>query len=210
MLHVETSRLRGLARDLFQAGLLYGGGAAAGFVVLVGLFKVGLFAGIDILFYRGIVLTILAMLIVGIAVAMAAARLGWGGVRDGLAAAALSAGLNLSFVVVAPVTVDRSISVFILASMAAAPDRTVTARDVEATFRSVYLERLHQIDRRMIEQVRTGNVVEVAPGSYKITKAGEAFIRTATAVAWLFDTDRKLLDAPRDHVRAAVASTSSN
>ena len=101
----------------------------------------------------------------------------------------------MSFLVIAPVTVDRSISVFMIATMAAAPEQPVTTADMDLAFRTQYLDRMAQIDRRMKEQVLSGTIVEEG-GRYRLTPKGIGFMRTAHFVAWLFDTDTKLLNQP--------------
>ena len=95
---------------------------------------------------------------------------------DALGACILSLSLNLSFLVLFPVTVDRSISVFMLAQMAAHPDDAFTAARMRGIFEGVYLGEYRQIERRMGEQAASGNVIPVGDG-YVITPQGRAFIR---------------------------------
>jgi hypothetical protein len=175
--------------------ILFGGAAVIGFVGLVALFKAGVLGQIDILFYRGAVLCCVAAVLV-VAGLIGLQRL-WPTltVRDAVAAGCLSFGLNLSFLVVAPVTVDRSVSVFMISTMAATPEQAFTTADIDAAFRTHYLDRMAQIDRRMKEQVASGTMIE-QDGRYRLTAKGLGFMGTARFVAWLFDTDTKLLDQP--------------
>ena len=188
------SLVHGLAAAM-QLAALFGGAAIAGFVLLVALFKSGVLSHIDILFYRGIALCVVAAVLLATALTLAGRR--WPSItfRDAFAAACLSFGLNLSFLVIAPVTVDRSISVFMIATMAAAPNQSVTTADIDQAFRTQYLDRMSQIDRRMKEQATSGTIVEEG-GRYRLTPKGISFMRTAHFVAWLFDTDTKLLNQP--------------
>jgi hypothetical protein len=194
----QTSRTA-VGQDLLRAAaqlIAFSGGAAAGgFVILVALFKAGVFGHIDILFYRGVALCLVSAIVL----AGMVTTLGrwWPSVtlRDTFATACLSFGLNLSFLVIAPVTVDRSISVFIIATMSAAPEQTVSTAEIDQAFRAQYLDRMAQIDRRMKEQVISGTIVEDA-GRYRITPKGLGFMQTARWVAWMFDTDTKLLTQP--------------
>jgi hypothetical protein len=187
-------------RTTLEAAAVFISAAAFGFALLVGLFKAGVLGQIDIVFYRGVALCIVACVLTMITVGWLGQRLGVATVRDAFAAGCLSFGLNLSFLVIAPVTVDRSISVFMIATMAAAPDRAVTTAEMDQAFRAQYLERMTQIDRRMKEQVTSGTIAlengALENGTYRITEKGLGFMRTARLVAWLFDTDPKLLNQP--------------
>ena len=185
---------QGLAAAM-QLVALFGAAAIAGFVLLVAVFKAGVLGHIDILFYRGVALCVVAAVLLATALTLAGRRFPSITFGDAFAAACLSFGLNLSFLVIAPVTVDRSISVFMIATMAAAPEQPVTTADMDLAFRTQYLDRMAQLDRRMKEQVASGTMVEEG-GRYRLTPKGIGFMRTARFVAWLFDTDTKLLNQP--------------
>ncbi len=189
--------LASTARVVARQALVSAGAATLGFAILVALFKSGLFAGIDVLFYRGLVLCALTFVLTVAGLAALGRRVGGVDLAAALSAGVLSLGLNLSFLVIAPVTVDRSISVFILATMAEHDGETLSTAAVDALFRDLYLGRLNQIERRMHEQVLSGTIAAV-PGGYRIAPGGHAFLRSARAVAWMFDTDTRLLDAARD------------
>lgn len=177
---------------MLTSGLLFAGAAVLGFALLVALFKLGVAGGVDILFYRGVVLCAVACALTVPLVALAGRRLARVSLADAIAAGALSLGLNLSFLVLAPVTVDRSMSVFLLGYMGQHEPRAFTTHEMEEAFRRVYLGDLAQIQRRMTEQERSGNVVRTGDG-YALSPQGAAFLRTARLVAWMFDTDPRLL-----------------
>jgi hypothetical protein len=188
-----TFDLRAMSREIGSAALLFAGAGLFGFIALVALFKSGLFArSIDILFYRGIVLCGIAALLTVAAIAAIGRRFGVVTFRDALAAGALSLGLNLSFLVVAPVTVDRSLSVFILGYMASEPERVMSVADLKGVFERRYLGDWRQIERRMEEQTVSGNV-EARGGGYVLTARGKSFLATSRAVAWMFDTDPRFV-----------------
>ncbi|MGQ0671816.1 MAG: hypothetical protein ACT4N2_02885 [Hyphomicrobium sp.] len=176
----------------------------AGFVLLVALFKSGVFGGIDILFYRGLVLCAIAAPLTALLTAAVLRRLGRSGLRDATAAAVLSLGVNLSVLVILPVTVDRSVSVFVLGYMNAHAGEAMTPAEVDAGFRRIYLDRLHQIDRRLKEQTISGNLVE-KDGRYTISDQGRAFMRTASWIAWAFDTDRRLIERRPEEEHGGLA-----
>lgn len=176
-------------------GALHACAVAFGFVCFALLFRADLSSGLTILFYRGLVLLVLAFGVTLCAMAVVAGLLRGFGVRrrDALGACVLSLSLNLSFLVIFPVTVDRSISVFLLGRMAAHPGETFTAERARAEFEAVYLGRFRQIERRLAEQTASGTIAPVRDG-YVITPQGLAFVRLSGLIAWAFHTDTRLVD----------------
>ncbi len=184
---------RGVVREFLAAGLLFGAAAVAGFALLVLLFKSGLLAArIDILFYRGIILCAVAAIGTIALVWFAGSRWKLTTIRDAIAAGVLSFGLNLSFLVVAPVTVDRSVSVFILGYMATDPDKPMSVSDLRSVFERRYLGDWRQVERRMEEQTISGNVAPAGNG-YLLTPRGKSFLATSKLIAWMFDTDPRFV-----------------
>ncbi|WP_244965520.1 hypothetical protein [Methylobacterium soli] len=190
----ERGRIGPGLRWAAAQAVLHAGAVALGFLSFVLLFQLDLGAGITILFYRGLVLLGLAFAVTLALTTWLAGHFARTGLRrrDALAACILSLSLNLSFLVLFPVTVDRSISVFMLGQMAAHPDDVVTPAQMRATFQDVYLGEYRQIERRMDEQALSGNVVPVGDG-YRITPQGRAFIRLSGLIARAFRTDPRLV-----------------
>ena len=188
------SRAGRALRWIAAQALLYAGALAVGLGTFVLLFQTDLWSGVTILFYRGLLLLIAAFLLT-LAATVALSGLGraWGlRRRDALGACVLSLSLNLSGFVILPVTVDRSVSVFLLGQMAAHPDESFDAERARRVFDAVYLGTFRQMERRLAEQSASGNVTPTADG-YVITPQGRAFIRFAGWVAQLFRTDTRLI-----------------
>lgn len=184
---------RGIVKEIATAAILFAAAAAIGFAILVALFKTGMLAAkIDILFYRGVILCALAAVLTVALVGFSGSRWKFAGLRDAIAAGVLSFGLNLSFLVVAPVTVDRSVSVFILGYMATAPDKPMSVADLRGVFEQRYLGDWRQIERRMEEQTVSGNVEPSADG-FVLTPRGKSFLATSKVIAWMFDTDPRFV-----------------
>lgn len=182
---------------LIEMTALYGLVPLFGFAALAALFRTGLLGGAEVLFYRGLVLIGLTFALTLAAAVLAIRAWSRGGVRtrDAVSAAVLSLALNLSFFVVLPVTVDRSISVFILGEMTAHADQTYSSDDMSRLFSKVYVGDYRQIDRRMREQLLSGNVEQAGRG-YRISPRGARFIQLSKAVAWMFDGDPRLVSPP--------------
>ena len=189
-----TARMRAAARLVMALGGLYAVACALGFGLLVVAFKLGVLAQLDILFYRGLVLIALSFLVTFGLLALALWRLGTAqvGARDAFAAAVLSLSINLGFLIVVPVTVDRSISIFVLGQMAAQPGRVFTADGMSDLFTKVYVGDDRQIARRLREQAVSGTVQRDGDG-YRISARGRFVIATARIVADLFDSHAGIL-----------------
>jgi hypothetical protein len=170
----------------------FGAAAFAGLLVLLGLFWLGIAEGIDILFYRGVLLCALAFVVTIVLVAWIGRRCGRVSSREAIAAGFLSLGLNLSALVIVPVTLDRSVSIFILGYMASHPDESFTTEEIEAALHHVYLGRLNQVERRLREQSLTGNIIH-SERSYMVSPQGLAFVAFARRIGWLFDVDSRLM-----------------
>ena len=201
-----TPAFRSAAATALALGTLYAATAVAGLLLLCLAFEAGLLASIEILFYRGLVL--IALVTVALYGLLAAGLWRWRlpriGARDAVAASAVSLALNVAFLVLVPVTVDRSISLFVLARMADHPQAPVTAEAMSAVFTHVYVDERRQIARRLREQDLSGNVAKDGDG-YRITARGAALIAVARLVARLFDSHAGLVSAEPPSVATAEA-----
>lgn len=163
-------------------------------------FQLGLFNQIEILFYRGIVdaavISAALFLLISIVTLTRSklARIFCPGFsfRDSFAIALNSMALCITFLIVFPVTIDRSVTVFLLGEMSRAPDAAVTATELDGRLRQRYIEELHAVDRRMKEQIVTGNV-EQHGDKYILTDQGKRFLQLSGWIARIFHTDATLL-----------------
>jgi hypothetical protein len=171
----------------------YGLGGIAGLAIYVAMFALPI--GGEILFYRGIVLAVLTAAVLGALLALFHVRLGVdtatavGIVLTGLA-------LNVSFLVLFPVTIDRSISVFLLSRIAA--EQPLDAAQLQQRFADEYLGRMEQIPRRVHEQSLSGNIAVAPGGAIRLTPRGEKFVALAKAASVWFHTDRRFVDPAAD------------
>lgn len=199
---------RALLRWIGAEALLHAGALVLGLGCFVLLFRTDLCSGVTILFYRGLILLGVAFLLTLPAlVVLAGFGRAWGlRRRDAMGACMLSLSVNLSAFVVLPVTVDRSISTFLLAQMAAHPQERYSPERARAVFETVYLGEFRQMERRLAEQQASGNVAAVGDG-YVITEQGRAFVRLAGLVAWAFRTDTRLIAGTPPAGQASAQST---
>ena len=172
--------------------LLLAGLTILGFAIYVLLFWAGVAGSIGILFYRGIALAVLAAAVTGIVAIWPARRT----IDSSLpmAAAALSLSFNICFLVLLPVTVDRSVSVYLLSTIEQRQDPGVTSAQLQRFFVDGYVVRMGAIDRRIDEQRKSGNVTVDADGKVHLTKQGERFMSFSRVIARLFGTDPRFVN----------------
>ena len=193
-------------KALFATAVWFGGAVLLVIGMMVALFWAGFLGNVLILFYRG--LLIIAASEAACFAALLLLRRYWQGwhVRDAVSACAFAAGVAVCFFIVLPVTIDRSMSVFLLGQMAAEPDRSFTPSDLETIFVHTYVQRYDQVKRRLEEQRISGNVAET-PEGYRIDAQGVAFVQFGRFISKVFQTDHRLVDPGRDaHTPVAAIS----
>jgi hypothetical protein len=89
--------------------------------------------------------------------------------------------------------------------MAAHADRAYSSDQMAQVFSNVYVGEDRQIDRRMEEQLLSGNVERVGDG-YRISAHGKALIETSKLIAWMFDGDTRFVSPPAQ-TRVPAGST---
>jgi uncharacterized membrane protein YidH (DUF202 family) len=159
--------------------------------VFLGLFRTDFIARAP-LFYRGCLFAALAAIAILLVLAGVIRWMGSSNLRPPgspvesiIAAVVLSASVHLVFFIVVPVTVDRSVTVFLLTRMAMA-DRgqtPLTKDELENALRDDYVTALDAVGRRLDEQLISGNVQAVAGDRYSLTAQGVAFLEFAEAAS---------------------------
>ncbi len=161
--------------------------------MFIGLFHTGILKGMDVLMYRGIVFIIITGVIA--AVVMGIVRKFWKfvTVRDIIMMFCIFCCVNTVLFTLIPVTVERSVSVFMLSYMEENSDQTFTQESVGKVFTTKYVEDYGAFEKRFNEQVETGTIVENPDGSYSITERGKFIVKMFRTIAEWFDTDRRLV-----------------
>jgi len=162
-------------------------------VMFVGLFHTGLLKNMEVLMYRGIVFIVITGVIA--AIVMGVIRKFWGfiTVRDIIMVFVIFCCVNTVLFTLIPVTVERSVSVFMLSYMEENSDQTFTQDSVGDVFTEKYVTDYGAFEKRFVEQVATGTIEENADGSYSITERGKFIVKMFRTVAEWFDTDRRLV-----------------
>ena len=174
--------------------ITYLGSAVLVTVIFVALFHTSLLAN-SILFYRGCALLVIASVVTFVGFCILRRRFG-AEVHTLLSAIIVSASLNLCFFVLLPVTIDRSVSTFVLAYIGS-EDKAKSRDEIHDYFVSQYVDHQDAIGRRLMEQIASRNVAE-AEGRYALTAQGKEFLVFAEAVSKLYGIQPVYLKASRD------------
>jgi hypothetical protein len=185
----------------------YALGIPCGLALFLLAFPAGLLASIGILFYRGLAVLVIVTVVHALLLLLALRWLKRNRAMAGTGAmhvapvVAVAAALNLAFFVLVPVNLDRAISVFLLSWMERQAGAAVARPELERAFHDTYIEGYRAIDRRIAEQLASGNIV-ASPEGFRLTGRGEAFVGFARAVGAIFGVDPRFLYPPPEAGRA--------
>ncbi len=162
-------------------------------LMFVALFHTGLLKGMNVLMYRGIAFIILTGIVS--AIVMGVVRKFWKFVtiRDIIMMFVIFCCVNTVIFTLVPVTVERSVSVFMLSYMDENSDKTFTQDSVGEIFTSKYVNDYGAFEKRFNEQVVTGTIKQNEDGTYSITERGRFIVSIFRNLAEWFDTDRRLV-----------------
>lgn len=155
------------------------------------------------LFYRGV----LFLAVTGIVVLAAAVlfrrrgvrRHGDGafGIESAFAAVVLAVSVNFAFFVIIPVTIDRSVTTFMLSSMdTEGPTGGAFSKgDLRSILVDNFIDLNDAVGRRLDEQMLSGNIYRTEAGAYALTPQAEGFLRFAQGVADLYGIPDRYINA---------------
>ena len=181
------------AGSVIKLILLYIGIYLVCSLMFVGLFHTGLLKSMNVLMYRGIAFIVLTGLIA--AIVMGVIRKFWKfiTIRDIIMMFVIFCCVNTVLFTLVPVTVERSVSVFMLSYMDENSDKTFTQEDVGEIFTAKYVNDYGAFEKRFNEQVVTGTIKQNPDGTYSITDRGRFIVWGFRTCAEWFDTDRRLV-----------------
>jgi hypothetical protein len=189
-LHHQKDRFMSLLRTVSRTAAIYLAATMLGFLFYVASFRLP-FGG-SILFYRGVLLAGITAMALLSALVILRNRVDID-VSTVMGATFTSFAFNVCFLVLFPVTIDRSISVFILSRIVA--EDGMTTDEITRRFEDEYLHRMAQMDRRVDEQTISGNVRVRPNGQVVATDQGRKFVELAKSASGWFHTDRRVVDA---------------
>lgn len=165
------------------------------FLLLILLIRSPLFSGMEVLMYRGIIMIILSGLIAaGLSYAFKRLKkVSWLDIKDYITVFIICCCINLAFFILIPVTVERSVSVFMLSYMDNY-DRGYTEEEIAEIFFDKYVNEYGAFEKRFNEQLETGSIVENPDGSYSLTDTGKFIVKMFRLTADVYKTDQRLVN----------------
>lgn len=100
--------------------------------------------------------------------------------------------LTIGYFGVIPVSLDRSISVFLLGYMYQHQE-PLSKEEMEEVFLEKYMKEYHAMDRRIHEQQISGNIVVDNEGKVCLSEQGKSFIESSIMISKIFNTEDKFL-----------------
>ena len=97
------------------------------------------------------------------------------------------------FFTLIPVTVERSVSVFMLSYMDNYSDH-YTQDQIAEIFVDKYVNEYGAFEKRFDEQLTTGSIEQNADGTYSITDKGRFIVKMFRLISDVFDTDKRLVE----------------
>lgn len=120
-------------------------------------------------------------------------------IKDAFVIFFLFFGFTLGWFVLIPVTVERSISVYMLSYMDQNDKQGITSDEFGDIFYQNYITDYGAFDKRFDEQITSGNIEKLKDGDgYVITDSGRNIVGLFRICANLFDTDKWLV-YPNDY-----------
>ena len=176
----------------------YGISFIVGTLVFIGLFHTSLFSSISVFFYRGIAYLLVSSLVVVFAMTCIDRLKKYFNIdaMDYVSVSGMFIGITLGWFILIPVTVERSVSVYMLSYMANM-NKPITEEQFRRTFYDDYIVGLGAFEKRFAEQSASGNIKKTDDG-WVLTDAGLSVVKFFRYSADIFDTDRRLINAGKD------------
>lgn len=190
-----NNKSTGAAKEIVFTLLTYAVLYVFSFLLLILLIRTPLLKGMHVLMYRGIVMIVLAGILASVLLVVFKKwrKITWLSAKDVVLVFILTCSINMVFFTLIPVTVERSVSVFMLSYMDTYSDRTYTEDEVAKIFVEKYVDEYGAFEKRFDEQLTTGTIVQNEDGTYNITDKGRLIVKMFRAISDVFDTDERLV-----------------
>jgi len=151
--------------------------------LIIVLFKLDILSN-TIFFYRGMAIIVASAILTTSGFLVVHYKTRRWRIESIIAATLISVSFQVAFFVTVPVTLDRSISVFLLDQINN-HEQGVSKQDLTSEFVSEYVYNRDAIGRRLFEQTASKNI-EVSNGTIKLSNRGRCFLRTAGIIKSLY------------------------
>jgi len=191
----NTDESKSNVKDIVFTLIAYAVFFVISFFLLILLMKLPLLKSMHVLMYRGLVMIVIAGLAAAglMAVFKHLRKIQWLSAKDFVLVFILCCSINTVFMTLIPVTVERSVSVFMLSYMDTYSDRTYTEEEISRIFVDEYVYEYGAFEKRFDEQLTTGTIEKNEDGSYSITSKGSFIVGLFRFISDVYDTDRRLV-----------------
>lgn len=165
-----------------------------GWLLYIGVLQSGIFDFVKVYFYK----TILILIITGIIILVAelVIKYFWKNAifdyKDIVLSFVLFMSINMVWLSLVVVSLDRSLSVFVLSYMNE-EERSYTEEEIEEVFQTVFVDKYEMLDRRFWEQLESGNIIEDGDG-YRLTSRGSSLVEIFKLVGKIYDVDDRFIN----------------
>lgn len=163
-------------------------------LLYIAILQLGIFDFIEIYFYK----TIVILMITGVILLVVELLLKhfWKRAtfdyKDVILSFVVFLSINMVWLSTVVVSLDRSLSVFVL-SYLAKEDRSYSEQELDEVFQTIFIEKYGMLDRRFWEQLESGNIAEDENG-YQLTKRGESLVDVFKIVGQIYKVDDRFID----------------
>lgn len=163
--------------------------------LFVGLFHTPFLKNMDVLMYRGTVFVFVSGMFAALLMVICMRILPSGFItfKDIILLFCGCCCVNMVFFTLIPVTVERSVSVFMLSYMDENDTIDLTEDDICKIFVDKYVNEYGAFKKRFHEQIVTGSIRQNKDGSYSITERGKWIVEMFRTVSEWFCTDERLV-----------------
>ncbi|MFA9376732.1 MAG: hypothetical protein ACERKZ_08255 [Lachnotalea sp.] len=165
-----------------------------GWLLYILIIQIGVFDFIDVYFYK----TLLILIVTGavLLITELLIKFFWKKAifdyKDVIISFVLFVSINMVWLSTVVVSLDRSLSVFVL-SYLEQEDRSYSEAELNEVFQNVFIEKYGMLDRRFWEQLESGNIEEDEE-EYKLTNRGEVLVKIFKAVGKIYKVDDRFID----------------
>lgn len=165
-----------------------------GWLLYVAVIQSGIFDFIEVYFYK----TIVILIITGIIILVVELLLKhfWKKAtfdyKDIILSFVLFMSVNMVWLSTIVVSLDRSLSVFVLSYMEQ-EDRSYSEDELDQVFQNIFIEKYDMLDRRFWEQLESGNITE-EQGGYQLTSRGKGLVEIFRIVGRVYRVDERFID----------------
>ena len=192
---IDTERSPSLLRRTVAVLVIYAACLGISTAFFIALFHVDSIKFTNTFFYNGCVYLIVSSYLCSLL--MYIAKKIWPGllrINDVICVFFIFSGFTMGWFSLIPVTVERSISVYMLSYLDENYPQTITKDEFEKTFYKQYIHDFGAFDKRFREQLDTASIEYVPEeNSYRITDKGRKIVWLFRTFADVFGTEKKLI-----------------